>query len=230
VGNQANHLEVRAMRTSWMLTVACTISGLGGCASSFDAIPMGEWVGQGTYTRQVFDQKTPPQVESGQYETRLLVEKRHLHGRDVLLFEILSKHGKDSFSKDVRISMGLLKQKTMLTGATACAIVGYGVQITEGASIDPSLWKEPTEDELQKALNEASPCPASCDRFLGAVVLRIDYDRISPSGTSADRFEDTFTFIADRLSKKGQFRSTEKNGDITTPVIINWTEELRKVR
>jgi hypothetical protein len=221
---------MNALRAVTMPTAALILSVAMGCASPPRAVPTGEWVGQGTYVacealaKKGTDEFVQSRSQDGVYDTSLKISKEQMFGREVLVFEILSKRGKllNSDDTETRIKMILTRTATLSTGAELYALADW--------SYGKGPHTQPNEGEFQKRTRAAC---ASCIYRGGTAVLQVYYIVPSKKGTNA--FLDTFVFEAGRVRKYGSLAGVQDSDGGEKPGQdkfqgIYWTEELRKAK
>jgi len=203
-------------RRQWIyLTLAVLLCG---CQASFEAIPTGRWEGQGKWSGYEKNKQGRLERRDGTYTTTVAIAKRNLAGQEMLVATVFSEHPDDSTLgfKRVHVLMTLTKSAKSANGSVLC---DTHVQV----DIDgPSTLKEPSDDDLEKVLEQDPPPPAKLSRFGWLKTLEVWYE--PPDKTGRSPFAEDFIFDGNRLVKKGYYRSKNR-----TDEIIRWTENLHKV-
>lgn len=187
--------------------LAMTLAG--GCATTArpGEIPIGEWVGTGTFVYEYW-KSDDEAVNAGrsvhrEYSTSLVVRKGTLGGRETVELEIVSLRGSlpglDNSDRS-HLRAALVKAKRLSDSTVLYRMVASQFN--------------PEPDDVLELEDDAPPVSATCMTKDGVTVLQMQY------GTD---WVDTFRFAGRRLEKTGTW-CDEDTG------LIHWQEHLERKR
>ncbi|MCG3129895.1 MAG: hypothetical protein FLDDKLPJ_00633 [Phycisphaerae bacterium] len=179
-------------------------------------LPVGEWVGDGTYVYETWvktpgkdapapDKDAPaPVTTTNRYPAQVTIKPSTLDGRPVVEFQIVSRH-KDVgvLSDDVRIRFAVEEAKTLSDAAVLYRTVAWSTN----PAADEKLTRDPAP---------AAPT-ASLIRDGEDLVFQIHYE---------PGYTDTFRFRGPTLEKTGTITATSE--DDPEQGFIHWVETLRR--
>lgn len=193
--------------------VAAALAGtiLSGCASHPVRLPMGKWRGEGVYAFAT--QPGGPNADtsksisaSDHYPTTLTISRGKLGDRDVIQFEVVSKHenGPGVLKEDVHMRMALEES----------------TRIGDDCVIYRVLASTFNSDEELKPLSDQPAPSASCLRIGPDVVFQVN-------DPDAEGMSESYRFHGDRLDKFGTFYAPKEEGEDEVG-LIHWTETLHR--